>query len=675
MAASEATLSGRSWRERLSLARERAFVGRASELNDFATALGGDEAGPLAFYLYGAGGMGKSALVRRMGDLAAGAGRRVVQLDGRFVERDPAHFERAAADFVAEPGTVLLLDSFEHCQWLEEWLWQRFLPRAADGALAVLAGRFAPRPQWMADPAWAGLLTVRELEVLSEREALDLLTVAAVRPERLSQVLRFAGGNPLALTLGAAGELAGSASADGTPSAEVLRTLLASLIGEVPTAAHRRALEVAAQAPSITEELLAAVLGDEKVDDLFTWLRDLPFMESAATGLYPHDAARETLMADLRWRAPNAFSAMRHRLAEEYLRLLREAPEERVRAVTDELFYLFQDVEVLARLRVRPTLDNEVHESILEPADHALILRMAEETEGPESADLVRFWLARQPKRFSVYRLISTGRIVAFTAQLVLPFPPDETEVVCDPVIAAAWHYADKTAPVRDGEHIAITRFSIYPELYQVRSRVVDLANSRVQAEAARARGRAHGFLVYHDCEAWAEQLRGVLADGGERPVVGGRTYGLFTIDWRKIPVESWLRHIINATEMPPLSGPSSISRTVFEHGVREALRHWRSASAFGSCALLRARLVADSAEPVEDLRALLREAVNAVAANPHGARARDALTVTYFSGAPTQEAAARRLSLPFGTYRRHLRQGLDLLCEVLWQREMYGPH
>ncbi|WP_219933870.1 ATP-binding protein [Streptomyces sp. Act143] len=672
---SETPLSDRSWKGRLSRARERAFVGRVRELQRFEAALGGDEEGPLAFYLYGAGGIGKSALVRRMGDLAADAGRQVVQLDGRFVDRDPAAFERAAAPFVAVPGTVLLLDSFEHCQWLEDWLWQRFLPRAADGALAVVAGRFAPQPQWMADPAWSGLLAVRELDVLSEREALDLLAAAAVRPERLNQVLRFAGGNPLALTLGAADAAAGSTSADGTPSADVLRTLLAGLIGEVPTPAHRRALEVAAQAPCTSEELLAAVLADEDVGDLFTWLRDLPFMESAAAGLYPHDAARGTLMADLRWRAPNAFSAMRHRLAEEYLRLLREAPEERVRAITDELFYLFQDVEVLARLRVRPTIDNEVHESVLDPADHALVLGMAEETEGPESAELVRFWLARQPERFSVYRLISTGRIVAFTAHLVLPYPPDETEVARDPVVAAAWQYGERTSPVRDGEHIAVTRFSIYPELYQVRSRVVDLANSRVQAEAARARGRTHGFLVYHDHEAWAEQLRGVLADSGERPVVGGRTYGLFTIDWRKIPVESWLRHLINATEMPALSGPSGVSRTVFEQGVREALRHWRSPSVFGSCALLRSRLVADSAEPVEDLRTLLRDAVEAVAANPHGARARDVLATTYFSGAPTQEAAARRLSLPFGTYRRHLRQGLDLLCEALWQREMYGPH
>ncbi|MER5859733.1 hypothetical protein ABT131_29655 [Streptomyces sp900105245] len=72
-------------------------------------------------------------------------------------------------------------------------------------------------------------------------------------------------------------------------------------------------------------------------------------------------------------------------------------------------------------------------------------------------------------------------------------------------------------------------------------------------------------------------------------------------------------------------------------------------------------------------MRALLRQAVDDLARDPRGVRAREALTAGHLSGAPTQEAAARRLGLPYGTYRRHLRQGLDLLCEAQWQRESYG--
>ncbi len=182
----------------------------------------------------------------------------------------------------------------------------------------------------------------------------------------------------------------------------MLRTLLTGLIGEVPTAAHRRALEVAAQAHSTSEELLTAVLPEEDAHLLFSWLRDLPFMESTHRGLHPHDAARETLAADLRWRAPwrapHAFVTMRQRLADEYLRLLREAPEERVWTVTDELFYLFREGKILARLRTW-SREEEVHDRPLHPDDMDVVLRMAEETEGPASADLVRYWAQRQPHR------------------------------------------------------------------------------------------------------------------------------------------------------------------------------------------------------------------------------------------------------------------------------------
>ncbi|MFJ3880097.1 ATP-binding protein [Streptomyces sp. NPDC090077] len=662
--------------ERLSRARVRAFIGRDEEIERFREALAGDPAAPFAFYAYGPGGIGKSTLLRRLADHARAAGRLLVELDGRFVERDPAAFERAAGPFLDVPGTVLFVDSFEHCQWLESWLWHHFLPRAADDALVVLAGRRAPQPQWTADPAWARLLHVSELEPFTAEQARGLLVASDIRPELRDRVLRFAGGNPLALSLAAAAGSAGCGREEiWAPSADVLRTLLAGLIGEVPTASHRRALEVAAQAHSTSEELLAAVLPDEDAHPLFAWLRDLPFMESTRRGLHPHDAARETLAADLRWRAPNAFETMRRRLADEYLRLLREAPEERVWTVTDELFYLFREGETLARLRTW-SREDEVHDRPLHPEDLDVVLRMAEEAEGPDSAAVVRYWARRQPEAFSVYRLVSTGRVVAFTARLVLAAPPGPEDLAADPVVAAAWRYTDATAPVRPGEHIGVSRFTVYPERYQVPSRVIDLSSSRAQAEAARARGRAYGFAVFRDAETWAARVRGTLVDTGARPAVGGHTYGVFGVDWRQEPVEAWLQRFISATQVPPpvASGPSPISRTDFDRAVREALAHWRDADgAFAACALLRTRLAADCTEPVGEVRALLRRAVDELAADPRGVRAREALTAGYFSGAPTQEAAARRLGLPYGTYRRHLRQGLDLLCEVLWERELHG--
>jgi hypothetical protein len=665
--------------ERLRSARVRSFIGRDEQLQLFTRALGDEPPEPFAFMLCGPGGIGKSTLLRRLADEARTAGRALVELDGRFVSRDPVDFERAAGRFLDVPGTVLFVDSFEHCQWLDSWLWYQFLPRGADNAMVVVAGRLRPPTHWIADPACAGLLYVAELEPFSQDQAQSLLAASDIQPELRDRVLRFTGGNPLALSLAAAAGPAGWGREEmWAPSADMLRTLLAGLIGEVPSAAHRRALEVAAQAYSTSEELLAAVLPDEDAHQLFAWLRDLPFMESTHRGLHPHDAARETLAADLRWRAPNAFVAMRRRLADEYLRLLREAPEERGWTVTDELFYLFREGKTLARLRTW-SREDEVHDRPLQPEDLDAVLRMAEETEGTASAEIVRYWARRQPQAFSVYRLVSTGRMVAFTARLALSAPADPEDLAVDPVVAAAWKYAEATDPVKPGEHIGISRFSIYPERYQVPSRVIDLSSSRAHAESARARGRAYGFAVFQDAQTWGERVAGTLDDTGERPRVGEHSYGLFAVDWREVSVESWLLRFLttspeSAPSGPPAFSPTAFSRTSFDQAVREALLHWRDPAAFAACALARTRLAADLTEdPVEQLRALLRRCVDDLAADPRGVRAREALTAGYFSGAPTQEAAARRLGLPYGTYRRHLRQGLDLLCEALWQVEIHG--
>ncbi|MFC3741689.1 ATP-binding protein [Paractinoplanes deccanensis] len=564
-----------------------------------------------------------------------------------------------------------MVDSFEHCQWLETWLWQRFLPRIADGALVVLAGRQAPAVEWTADPGWAGALHVAELGPLTEEQARRLLAINGVRPESTDAVLRFAGGNPLALSLAAAVDSAHPGSAqEWSPSAETLGTLIAGLIGEVPSPEHRRALEVAAQAYNTTEQLLQAALPEHDAHELFAWLRGLPFMESTPHGCYPHDAARESVVADLRWRAPEAFQAMKRRLSAEYLRQIRELPEQQALGVMSQLYYLFRDQKKIRDV-FRWARTGQVQDDPLRPEDIETVVRMAADTEGPESAALVRYWIGRQPEGFSVYRSIDTGQPVAFVGRIDLPAPPDPRDIAVDPVVAAAWDYCISTAPPAPGEHIAITRFVIHPDAYQVPSPVTSLHHSRVQATAARSRGLAQGMIVLHDCELWGRLLKGALTDAGVRPRVGDRTYGLFVTDWRQVPFEMWLANILDQTDLP--AAPAPATRADFDRWVRETLQNWRSPRAFALSELVKSKLVADAADPVANLRALMRQTVDEVGQDAKMIKAREALVATYFSGAPTQEAAARRAGMSFSTYRRHLRQGIDTVCSALWEIQLRG--
>ena len=51
--------------------------------------------------------------------------------------------------------------------------------------------------------------------------------------------------------------------------------------------------------------------------ELFEWLRELSFVETGPSGLFPHDLAREALAAELRWRNPDWYAEL-HRRARGY---------------------------------------------------------------------------------------------------------------------------------------------------------------------------------------------------------------------------------------------------------------------------------------------------------------------------------------------------------------------
>jgi hypothetical protein len=64
----------------------------------------------------------------------------------------------------------------------------------------------------------------------------------------------------------------------------------------------------------------------------------------------------------------------------------------------------------------------------------------------------------------------------------------------------------------------------------------------------------------------------------------------------------------------------------------------------------------------------LLCETVGTLFGNARDEKLRRVLELTYFQPAPKQEAVAHRLSLSFGTYRRHLGTARDRLARWLWE-------
>lgn len=655
--------------ERLRAARQQSFVGRRRELTGFRDALAGVPGSYAVLYLHGAGGVGKSTLLRRFADEARDAGRTVLEIDGGAV--DTAAFETEVA---AVEGLVLLIDSFERSRHLEGWMREILLPKLPAGAVAVLAGQEPPDPLWASDVSWSELLRVSTLGDLAPAEAAELLRLRGVPDAQHDAVLAFAGGHPLALSLAASA--ASSASRGGavvrwTPSRDVLTTLIDQLIGEVPSPAHRHALEVSAHAESTTEELLRAVVGD-RAAVIFDWLRRLPFIESDRHGLYPHGVVRGALEADLRWRDPQGYERLHHKVATHLLERARNSSGEAVQPAMRALWHLLRANDVVTPYEITPgRAEGEVHATPLQPEDHAAVRRIGAESE------ILGFWLDRRPEAFTAYRRSSDGALIAFAAHLRLT-EPDPVELAADPAVALAWAEAE-AAPPRPGEHVLITRY-LHPPIDRRPMQAGILMQMQVLEAWIRSARLAWSFVVVPE----PDRLLPLMAftdhhpvAGGERVPIEGRPHGVFGHDWRALPVDAWItalnaRLLFGPEARPGRPAFTVLSRADFDAAVRDALKNWHLPDALENNPLLGTHLIGDrGGSPVQTLRDLIVEAVDSLRDDTREGKLHRALATTYFHRAPTQEAAAEKLGVPFSTYRRHLTRGVERVAERLWQLEV----
>jgi hypothetical protein len=668
--------------DRLNAARTAAFTGRATHLAVFLDALAGSPAAVL--FVHGPGGVGKTSLLRRYADQARRAGRHVISIDGRDIVPSPAAFESAAAAALEDPSAVLLIDDFERCQGLEGWLSGTFLPRLPATSLTVIAGRNPPGSRWSDDTGWAQALQVLPLDNLRDEEARSLLRAAGVATPLHDALLRFTGGHPLALSMAAKLATGHGEEQPGAwhPVGDVLRHLLDRLIGEVPTPAHRRALEVCAHVLDTTQALLQAAVPGQ-AEELFAWLRSQPYIVPGHHGLRPHDLVRELLDADLRWRDPDSYQEMHVRVRTRLIERARAASGSAVLPATLALSYLHRHNGFVSRFITWRGGDG-LHEDTMRPADRSAVLRLVEEAEGLSSAALAGFWLDRQPAAFRVYRS-SGGEPVAVLTWLRLD-AERQVEVSADPVVATAWEHARANRPLRRGENIGVARFLVYPAAHQRPSAVMDLMIHRVLAEFIHARRLAWSFIALRD-PFWQPLMAYIDQRSLLRPILDGdRPTVLYAHDWRTIPVGRWLEASGSLELDGPDRSPSKpvhlrgesfavLTREQFATAVTQALHDLRRPDRLAVSPLIRTRLLSEAGEGerTDLLRQLLTRAVTDLADDPRTAKPYRALATAYLHAAPTQEAAAERLAISLSTYRRHLARGTDLIVQGLWEGELHG--
>lgn len=726
--------------QRIATNRRQQFVGRDTENELLRSALLAPELPFSLLYLHGPGGVGKTTLLQSFIALCNTLSIPSFVLDARNTTASPEAFVNALRTVLKLPDSedpidflstrtercVLFLDTFEMLESMATWLRDVLLPQISVNVLIVTAGRQPPTIAWPLESGWQTVFRSIHLQNFTAHESEVYLSQRTLPPSVHTAAFQFTHGHPLALSL-LADLYAQSPQTDNLPvfspasaPPEVIHTLLKRFMEETPSGIKKSALEVCALVRGTNEALLQEMLfqylpGEQSPESsgvvpdtttLFNWLRGLSFIDYGPSGLFPHDIAREALLADLRWRNPDWYIELHRRARQYYTRQLQQttSAEHQKRFLYDCIF-LHRDSEIVRTVFSWKEIPAIVADS-LRPGDIAAIVAMVATHEGEESAAVAGHWLANQPEATLVFRDSSKNdEPIAFFTMLALQKTSEKDSAV-DPALQSAWRYIQQHGPLRSGERATYLRFLMARDTYQETSPLQSLLIVHALRHFLTQGHRlAYTFFCCQETTTWQTlfQYAGISrVDAGF--ILDGQHYSVFGHDWRSTPLMEWIARMaekeIDAASvyraLQKADGMTSLDKkgaqflpktpgivldaTQFAVAVREALRDLNSPDQLAQNQLMRSRLISlpltgnasDITPPVTTLQAILREAVESLnGPNPRRLRGYRALCHTYLTPAPTQEEAAQQLDLPFSTYRRHLAEGITAVADKLWRKEI----
>ncbi|SDS69806.1 ATP-binding protein [Actinoplanes derwentensis] len=636
-------------REILQTLRRRSFVGRDDEIALFRAALG--TAGVL--FVHGVGGVGKSTLL----DMFARTVPDSVRADARYPDMLPVPAAGACP--------VLLIDTYELLEPVDDWIREQYLPSLPANCLVVIAGRRPPGPGWRADPAWRELTRIIALGNLPAADGhayLDGQGVPAGARDRLMTISR---GHPLTLSMLADAVRRGADPARLDDLPDVVGTLLTQLIDTIPDPRHRTALEVFAQLPVTTADVLRSMAGDDS-GELFDWLRAQPFVEESRYGIHPHDVVRDALNADLRWRDPDRFAALyRAKLEAVRDRILATADDrERVHLVVLAVVLNGARSPLAALNSLPPTM--RAYPDRLRDGDREPILAMTTRWQGEEQAGLVAYWLDRRPEGFRVFRS-AAGSLRGFAAR----FTVDDLEQSKDPGLNTMIGYVFEHGPPRSGEHVLTWRFFLDRDRGQEPSPSLTLFVACQMLDIITLGPETAWTMVgaFTDATRWTPAMELFDFWPATEFTVGGTRFPVFAHDWRRTGLAEWV-DLLHARQLGAPARPAGadlgdpvLSRPEFTAAVRSALRDLNSPDLLRENPLTRSPLVR-RATSGDSLRDLVAAAAATLPSDLHLLISR-----TFLEPAGTQERVAVSLHLSFNTYRRHRDKAVEQITAWLWSR------
>lgn len=210
----------------------------------------------------------------------------------------------------------LFFDTYErNAEFLDSWLRDILDSRHGEltsNILIIIAGR-----QELDKNHWAlyeGLIVRFPLEPFTEEEAQQYLTRKGITNSRVIEVILNLSGRLPLLVATLAAETPSDPNQVGDPSGTAVERFLKWI--DDP---KRRQLAVDAALPlCLNRDVLAKLRGEEEADGLFSWLKEMPFIDERTDGWAYHDVVKTQMLRHKRLVSPQSWADLHGKLADYY---------------------------------------------------------------------------------------------------------------------------------------------------------------------------------------------------------------------------------------------------------------------------------------------------------------------------------------------------------------------
>lgn len=215
-----------------------------------------------------------------------------------------------------QTNLLLLFDTYECTSvWLDDWLREILEGHYGDlsiNIILVVAGRDPLNQNLWAE--YEQVVARIPIQSFTNEEINQYLACKnIINPQVIDVIVKLSGGLPL-LVATLAAESPSDPSQVGNPSGTAVDRFLKWV--DDP---KRRQIALDAALPQFfNRDVIAVLHGEDSADELFNWLKQMPFVEERADGWMYHDIARTQMLRHKRLISPKGWAELHGKLAEYY---------------------------------------------------------------------------------------------------------------------------------------------------------------------------------------------------------------------------------------------------------------------------------------------------------------------------------------------------------------------